>query len=108
MGSEIKIYRTSDLDLTCVLITTSFDLVGISYRDLQRPGKELPGGRTQSCKVLFEFECTEELNQAIIDYMGHRLRVDANLLLANLRGLKSLISNANFLTPEEVRKEIKK
>jgi hypothetical protein len=102
-------YRTGDLELATALLTVGHDMVGVSYKNMGGGySRELPDGKRQQCRLLFEFEMTPELNASIVAFTSHRLTVDANLLLSNLRNLKGLVSNANHLTLEEVQGVVKK
>lgn len=102
-------YRTGDLELATALLTVGHNMVGVTYKNMGRSySKELPDGKRQQCRLLFEFEMTPDLNTSIVAFTSHRLQVDANLLLSNLRNLKGLVSNANHLTLEEVQGVVKK
>lgn len=95
-------YRTSDIKLATILITAGHALTGLKYQSINRDDKD-----RQQCRVLFEFECTEDLNDSILGYMSRALKVDACSLLDNYANLKSLVANANRLTLEEIKDKMK-
>ena len=100
-----NIYKTGDIELAAVLLTVGFPLRGTEYRDVKR-GRVLPNGKRQTSKVLFVFSFSTQLDSVIRDYISGRLELSASLLLANLRNLKSVVSNINYMDVNEINKII--
>ena len=79
-----SVFSTRDLGLAASLISTKHYMVGVDYQ---------VEGINQRLVGYFNFEDTEELRKTERDYMQHRLSVEPQQFLANIRGLKAQVNS---------------
>ena len=85
MENEKRLYTTRDLYLASTLMSLGFDLNGIDY---QSEGEHpRPVG-------YFSFEDNQDLQMAVKEYWAHKLAIEPQQFMVNLRNLKAQVNGA--------------
>lgn len=84
MEQNKKLYSTRDIYLSSVLISLGFNLIGIDY--------QIEGERNKPVGY-FQFEKTEKLDAAVMNYWQKNITVEPQGFITIMRGLKAEISN---------------